>query len=54
METATTFSIASALASVAQNMQAEISAVVPIALTVAGTVLVITMGWRLFRNFSKG
>lgn len=30
------------------------SEVLPLALTVAGSVLVVNLGWRLFRNFTKG
>ena len=28
--------------------------VLPVALTVAGAILVVTLGWRLFRNFTRG
>ena len=28
--------------------------VLPVALTVAGAMLVVTLGWRLFRNFTRG
>lgn len=28
--------------------------VLPVALTVAGAVLVVNLGWRLFRNFTRG
>lgn len=31
-----------------------ISDVLPLALTVAGAILVVNLGWRLFRNFTKG
>lgn len=31
-----------------------ISDVLPLALTVAGAILVVTLGWRLFRNFTRG
>ena len=31
-----------------------ISDVLPLALTVAGAVLVVSLGWRLFRNFTRG
>lgn len=28
--------------------------ILPSALTVAGSILVVNLGWRLFRNFTKG
>ena len=31
-----------------------ISEILPIALTVAGAILVVNLGWRLFRNFTRG
>lgn len=31
-----------------------ISDMLPLALTVAGAILVVTLGWRLFRNFTRG
>lgn len=31
-----------------------ISKILPLALTVAGAILVVTLGWRLFRNFTRG
>lgn len=31
-----------------------ISEILPIALTVAGAILVVMLGWRLFRNFTRG
>lgn len=31
-----------------------ISNVIPIALGVAGAILVVNLGWRLFRNFTRG
>lgn len=31
-----------------------ISDILPMALTVAGAILVVTLGWRLFRNFTRG
>ena len=32
----------------------SVSDILPVALTVAGAVLVVTLGWRLFRNFTRG
>lgn len=31
-----------------------IADVLPVALTVAGAILVVTLGWHLFRNFTRG
>lgn len=31
-----------------------VSDVLPVDLTVAGAVLVVFLGWRLFRNFTRG
>lgn len=38
----------------AQAMLDTIADVLPIALSVAGAILVVTLGWRLFRNFTHG
>lgn len=39
---------------VAQSMLDSIADILPVALTVAGAILVVTLGWRLFRNFTRG
>lgn len=31
-----------------------VSDILPMALTVAGAILVVNLGWRLFRNFTHG
>ena len=55
METTTAVTaLTSALSTTADQMQAAIGQVLPIAMGVAGTILVITIGWRLFRNFTRG
>ena len=55
METTTAVSaLTTALSTTADQMESAIAAVLPIALPVAGTILVITIGWRLFRNFTRG
>ncbi len=46
--------LVSALGTTANSMMGAIGDILPVALPVAGAVLVITMGWRLFRNFTKG
>lgn len=46
--------LVSALGTTANSMMDAIGDVLPVALPVAGAILVITMGWRLFRNFTKG
>ena len=35
-------------------MEDVIPGLLPSALIVAGSILVVTLGWRLFRNFTKG
>lgn len=39
---------------IAKSMLDSIASVLPVALTVAGAILVVTLGWRLFRNFTRG
>lgn len=53
VETVST-ALTTALTSTANSMMSAIGSVLPIALPVAGAILVITMGWRLFRNFTHG
>lgn len=53
METITT-ALNSALSSTSSDMLSAIGTVLPTALTVAGAILVVTLGWRLFRNFTRG
>lgn len=51
---AVTGALSTAMTTTANNMLSAISSVLPTALSVAGAILVITMGWRLFRNFTHG
>lgn len=53
MESITT-ALNSALSTTSADMLSAIGSVLPTALTVAGAILVVTLGWRLFRNFTKG
>ena len=53
MESITT-ALNSALSTTSNDMLSAIGSVLPTALTVAGAILVVTLGWRLFRNFTKG
>ena len=46
--------LVSALTTTANDMQGAIGEILPVALPVAGTILVVTIGWRLFRNFTRG
>lgn len=39
---------------VKDSLLSSFSDVLPTALTVAGAILVVNLGWRLFRNFTKG
>ena len=43
-----------ALSTTSADMLDAIGNVLPTALTVAGAILVVTLGWRLFRNFTRG
>ena len=49
-----TSALTSALTTTANDMMSAIGSVLPKALTVAGAILVVTLGWRLFRNFTHG
>lgn len=40
--------------SVGTTIMDSLSSVLPLGLTVAGAILVVNLGWRLFRNFTKG
>jgi len=53
MESITT-ALNSALSTTSNDMLSAIGSVLPSALTVAGAILVVTLGWRLFRNFTRG
>lgn len=51
---AVTTALSGAMTTTANNMLSAISSVLPTALSVAGAILVVTLGWRLFRNFTHG
>lgn len=53
MESITT-ALNNALSTTSTDMLSAIGSVLPTALTVAGAILVVTLGWRLFRNFTRG
>ena len=53
MESITT-ALNSALSTTSTDMLSAIGSVLPTALTVAGAILVVTLCWRLFRNFTRG
>ncbi len=44
----------STLTTTASQMEGAIGDVMGVALPLAGSILVITIGWRLFRNFTRG
>lgn len=48
------FIIRNLVASVKDSLLSSVSDVLPVALSVAGAVLVVNLGWRLFRNFTRG
>lgn len=45
--------MSTAFTGVAGDMMEAIGVILPIALGVGGTVLVVTLGWKLFKKFSK-
>ncbi len=49
-----TDALSTAITSVASDMQGQIGAILPAALGVGGTILVCTLGWKLFKKFTKG
>ena len=49
-----TSALTGAMTTTANNITSAIGSILPIALGVAGTILVITIGWSLFRNFTHG
>lgn len=46
--------LGSALSTAATGIESQVGAALPIALTVAGAIVAVTIGWRLFRRFVKG
>lgn len=55
METTTAVSaLSSAMTAAASSIEGVIGNAVQVALPVAATILAITIGWRLFRNFTRG
>lgn len=47
-------SLNTAMTSAASSIQGTVGNAVELALPVAATILAITVGWRLFRNFTRG
>lgn len=55
MEATTAVSaLSTAMSAAASSIEGVIGNAVNVALPVAGTILAITIGWRLFRNFTRG
>lgn len=48
-----TDALSTAMTSTASEMTTAIGTVLPIALGVAGGILVITLGWKLFKRLTK-
>ena len=46
--------LSTAMSAAATQIESVIGNAINVALPVAGTVLAITIGWRLFRNFTRG
>lgn len=49
-----TDSLVAAMGTAATSIQGVVNSAVEVALPVAATILAITIGWRLFRNFTRG
>lgn len=47
-------SLGTAMTSAASSIQGTLGTAIEAALPVAGTILAVTIGWRLFRNFTRG
>ena len=45
--------VSSSLGTVQNDLMSSIGAAAPIALAVGGVILAITLGWKLFKRFSK-
>lgn len=45
--------LTTAFTTVASDMSSAVAGIVPIALGVGATVLVITLGWKLFKRLTK-
>lgn len=45
--------LTSAFTTVASDMTSAVGSILPIALGVGGTVLVVTLGWKLFKRLTK-
>ena len=55
METTTAIAaLDTAMTAAAASVEGVIGNAVNVALPVAATILAITIGWRLFRNFTRG
>ena len=53
MESTVITALTGALSTIAGDMTAAVGAVVPIALPVVGGILVVTLGIKAFKKFSK-
>ena len=55
MEATTAVSaLSSAMTAAASSIEGVIGNAINVALPIAGTILAVTIGWRLFRNFTRG
>lgn len=48
-----TETLTTAFTGVANDMTAAVGAILPIALGVGGTILVVFLGWKLFKRLTK-
>lgn len=54
MEVTAIAALSSAMGTAASGVEGVIGTAVGHAVPVAGTILAITVGWRMFRNFTRG
>lgn len=54
MEVTAVSALQSAMTSAASSIEGVIGTATNVAIPVAATILAITIGWRLFRNFTRG
>lgn len=52
--TTATSALITAMGNAATSIEGVVGQAVQVAIPVAATILVVTIGWRLFRNFTRG
>lgn len=49
-----TIDLGSALATAATAVTEQVGAALPVALPVAGAIIAVTVGWKIFKRFVRG